>query len=142
MSILGELTTPSRFTGDWLGYAGNQGTHALIGILSIGVMCAFSFLTTGDLPHKENMFLGVFVVYAVKELFGDGWHGFDTVEDIQYLVGYGAGGTLLTFSQAGDFSSEIEFNETKFFIVFLVFCAHLSIGIFTRIREAKNARSD
>tara|TARA_R110000850_G_scaffold196291_1_gene322725 strand:- start:119 stop:547 length:429 start_codon:yes stop_codon:yes gene_type:complete len=142
MSILGELTTPSRFTGDWLGYAGNQGTHVLIGMLSIGIMCAFTFLTVGDLPHKESMFLGVFVVYVVKELFGDGWNGFDTIADIQYLVGYGAGGTLLTFSQINDFSSDVNFNENNFLVVFTVFCIHLSIGIFTRIREAKNARSD
>lgn len=133
-----ELTTPSNFRGDWYGYATNQISHTFLGCMIAALICAVTFALKGDLPYKINIFLGVAFIYGVKEIVWDRWQGFDTVEDFLFVVIYGTGGTLLTFTQSQDFTTRIDFEAFKFVAVLLLFFCHLLGGITIRRREAEN----
>ena len=135
MSIIKELTTPSSFDRDWYGYLTNQAAHALSGCVVVGLICAITFLLKGDMPYKVNVFWGVAVSYAAKELIWDRWNGLDTVEDFLFVVAYGAGGTLITFSQVSNYTAQIQFEIFEFLFVLFLFFSHLLIGIFIRKRE-------
>lgn len=104
----------------------------------MGMICALSFFLKGDIPYKINIILGVAVVYGIKEIIWDKWHGLDTIEDFLFVVVYGAGGTLLTFTQTQKFTSLLDFETHKFVAVFLLFSFHLLCGVFARKREAEN----
>lgn len=141
-SIFEELTTPSNFRGDWQGYAGNQGTHTLIGLLSVGFICAVTLWLKGDIPYKINIFAGMAFIYGFKEIAWDKWHGFDTIEDFMFVVCYGAGGTLVSFTQSEANTSKVYFEAGPFLFVLLLFCIHISCGIAVRKREAENGSTD
>ena len=134
--IFGELTAPSEFGRDWYGYACNQLAHTSLGVFFVALICYGAFMVEGELPYKWHVFGVIAFVYAAKEIFLDKWNGFDTVEDFLFVVVYGTGGTLYSFTEKQAGLSELVFDLEKSAPFFAVFCVHLLAGVLYRLKEA------
>ena len=130
--IFSAFSTPSRFDRDWYGYVTNQISHVGAGMFIAWILCVAAFLISGDLPFRSQVFLSIAVIYTAKEIIVDRWQGFDTIEDILFVVMYGAGGTLISFRQMDALSSDVVFNVFQALPVLCVCCAHLLAGAFSR----------
>jgi len=137
-SVFSTITTPSRFDRDWYGYYTNQVAHIAHGVLGTWLFCAVAFLISDDLPSKLQVFLSISVIYAAKELILDRWQGFDTIEDILFVVVYGAGGTLLSFRQMNAHSPDSVFNVLNALPILVPCGVHLFVGSFARWKAAHN----
>lgn len=134
--ILRGLGSASSFSKDWYGYLTNQFSHVGVGIFAAWLVCLAAFLISGDLPYRWQVFVGIAVVYGVKELIVDTWKGRDTIEDFLFVVVYGAGGTLNSFRQIDAFSSNVVFNIFDALPFLAVCITHLFLGVALRWRAA------
>lgn len=136
--VILSLGRGDGFPRDWYGYLTNQVSHVGLGIFAAWAACLVAFVISSDLPYRWQVFAGISAVYAAKELIIDRWQGADTVEDFLFVVVYGAGGTLASFRQIDDFSSDVAFNIYST-VPFLVACGlHLAGGSFIRWKAAHN----
>lgn len=134
--ILKTLTTPSGYDGDWYAYATNQIAHTSIGVFFVALISYGAFMVDGEIPYKMHVFFVIAFIYASKEIFLDKWNGFDTVEDFMFVVIYGTGGTLYSFTEKQAGISEIVFDLEKSAPFFAVCCTHLVIGVLYRAKRA------
>lgn len=133
--IWSELTKPSNFKDDWYGYLTNQFSHIGVGVFLTWITCLAAFAVAGDLPLRVHVFSFIAISYIIKELVFDKWHGTDTIEDIMFVVVYGAGGTLYSFKQIDDFSSDVVFNIYLALPSFVCAMLHLMYGTVIRIKK-------
>lgn len=130
------LTTPDDFERDWYAYATNQIAHTSIGVFFVALVSYGAFMVDGEIPYKMHVFFVIAFIYASKEIFLDKWNGFDTVEDFMFVVVYGTGGTLYSFTEKQAGLSELVFDLEKSAPFFAVFCVHLLAGVLYRLKEA------
>lgn len=134
-SILKALTTPSNYSRDWYGYATNQMAHTSLGVFFVAVICYGAFKVDGEIPYKIQVFFVIGFVYAAKEIFLDKWNGFDTIEDFMFVVVYGTGGTLYSFTEKQAGISMVVFDLEKSAPFFATCCVHLLVGVLYRLRK-------
>lgn len=136
--VIATLSTPSKFERDWYGWFTNQMSHMTTGVFGVWIICVISFLAHGDFPEKEGVFYLVLILYGAKEIFADTWQGWDTIEDILFLVVYGSGGTLVSMTESEVGSPDVSFNIFAA-LPFLCFSmGHLAFGSFIRWRRAQH----
>ncbi|QDP54160.1 MAG: hypothetical protein GOVbin4685_20 [Prokaryotic dsDNA virus sp.] len=134
--ILKALTTPSNYERDWYAYATNQIAHTSIGVFFVALISYGAFMVDGEIPYKMHVFFVIAFIYASKEIFLDKWNGFDTVEDFLFVVVYGTGGTLYSFTEKQAGLSELVFDLERSAPFFVLFCVHLLAGVLYRLKEA------
>ena len=133
--IWNGLTKPSDFSDDWYGYLTNQFSHIGVGIFLAWLTCLAAFIISGDMPYRIHVFIFLGISYFFKELIFDKWQGKDTIEDVLFVVFYGAGGTLASFKQMDQFSSDVVFNIYSALPIFIFSMAHLTYGTVSRIKK-------
>lgn len=89
--------TPDAFPRDWYGWLTNQVSHIGLGLFLVWATSLVAYVLAGEFPYRWGVWWLIFVTYTLHELFAQRWHGWDTVEDILFVVFYSAGGTLLAF---------------------------------------------
>lgn len=129
--VLKELGTPSDYRNDWLRWGSGQCTHTFFGLMLVFIAAKFSVWATGELAYKYEIFWFVAAMYLGKELVFDKYMGFDTIEDVLFFVGYGAGGTLLHFSVSEE-RLHFVYVSTLSTCVVLTFFTHLAYGVYIR----------
>ncbi len=125
--------TPDDFRYNWYGYASSQLGHIGLGVAYAWGVAAVTFVVLGEFPSKPQAWLVVAVVYSAFELLWQRWNGLDTVEDIIFLVVYGAGGALTVFSEIepGNPVLQMHIAAPAYFAIFAV--THLAIGTAYRV---------
>lgn len=127
-----HIFTPDDFKSDWYGYATNQIGHAML-IGGVGTfLLALSYWTLfGVYPYRIHLFLAIVVAYSLYECCKQGWHGWDSVEDIIFTAVYGAGGSLWCF-RADANEQELIFDPHAALVPFSAMAIHLGFGIASR----------
>ena len=126
------MFTPDDFKDDWYGYLTNQISHVGLGLFLVWFVCAVSFLALGELPYKLALFFSISVLYFLYEMTFQGWRRFDTIEDTMFVAGYGAGGTVLAFSEFLVGTSLVAFDVYAPAYVILTMAIHLLVGCSVR----------
>ncbi len=127
-----HLFTADDFDSDWYGYATNQIGHAML-IGGVGTfLLALSYWTLfGVYPYRIHLFLAIVVAYSLYECCKQGWHGWDSVEDIIFTAVYGAGGSLWCF-RADANELDLIFDPHAALVPFSAMAIHLGFGIASR----------
>ena len=94
-----DLTTPEDFRGDWYGWMTNKLSHVVLGFGLALVTSAIWLTENGEFPHKQWLWPGIAFAVAVFQIGAQGWNGWDTIEDWWFISVFGAGGTIVTFTQ-------------------------------------------
>lgn len=128
------------FRGRPYGFTTNQISHsAAIGFLLIVYgTCLLWVWLFGEYPYKWMIALVGGVGYLAYELWDQGWHGADTIEDWWFVNVYGVWAPLVAFSEAEPEVVEIVgaaaftgdlFAALPYMILFVV---HLALGALWR----------
>jgi hypothetical protein len=129
---MGQLFTPDDFKDDWYGYLTNQVSHVGLGIFLVWFVCALSYSMFGELPMKWAIFFSISILYFLFEMTFQGWRRFDTIEDTIYVAVYGAGGTVLSFTEFVGGKTLVVFDVFAPILVISTFISHLIIGCVVR----------
>lgn len=129
---MGILFTHDDFKDDWYSYLTNQISHVGLGLFLVWAVCAVSFTILGELPYKLTLFFSISVLYFLYEMTFQGWRRFDTIEDTMFVAGYGAGGTVLAFSEFVSGKTLVVFDVYAPLYVIVVMIIHLVVGCSVR----------
>lgn len=132
------MIKPENFHKQPYAYATNQISHALwVGkLLLLWAPCFVFYKIVGEYPHKADIFIFAASVYSAIE-YAQGWHGFDTVEDWVFSVGFGVGGPLYVYSEVQPGSPLFTGDINRVAPVFGAFCMWVAIGAAWRWYDAK-----
>lgn len=134
-----SLFDSDAFENDWYGWVTNQGSHIGLGVLLTFVLCAGFFLFFGEMPFKLAVLAVIATGYLAFEVGVQGWRGIDTIEDTVFVVGYGASGALVGFSEIAPGSAHLSINLMDLLPYFAVSSLHLLTGAWQR-RQAVIAK--
>lgn len=123
-----SLFDPDDFTGDWYGWMTNQASHIGLGVLLTFFLCVGLFLTFGEMPYKIAVLAVIATGYLAFEFGVQRWRGWDTIEDTVFVVGYGASGALVGFSEVTPGSAQLSVNLVDLLPYFAVASVHLLAG--------------
>lgn len=133
-----KIITPESFEKDWYGFLVNQISHIAFGVTLVFFACAIYWVGLGEFPVRWELWIGLAVLYiGIIELWVQGWHGLDTVNDSIFVLVYGAGATLYTFEEVGEglFVGDI----TKPVPFFFAAGIHLIAGVLVRVYRAEKS---
>ena len=128
-----NILSADSFTNDWYGWLTNQVSHIALGILFAIIISMGSFLIIGELPHRHDVMYLTAFVYAAFEVVGQGWRGFDTLEDFAFVVLYGAGGGLASSAEIIPGEPLIVLDLMTMLSFIIVACCHLLFGVVFRL---------
>ncbi len=130
---MSKILEPDAFRGQPLAWAGNQCGHFVLGMFSAFFICVTFFYVIGELPYRAHVFWIIALAYVSFEVYGQGWRGWDTVDDTVFVVAYGTGGTLAGFTehQVGSLQPVPDMQILTTFAV--VMTAHLIMGMVFRL---------
>ena len=105
-----KIVPPDEWGSDWFGWLKSQAAHIFVGIFLVFVICVLFFYKFGEFPVKTHVLATIFVGYMIFKFTLQGWQRLDTIEDIVFLVGYGAAGILSAVSETevGKFSVRLD----------------------------------
>lgn len=96
---------------------------------------AVVFLVLGELPYRSTVFLVILGGYIFYEVRRQAWQGWDTIEDTLFVVGYGAGGVLYSFTEAMPGSSKACVDLLSPIPFLAAAALHLAIGFAIRLYQ-------
>lgn len=134
--IVRDILTPSRFEGDWYGWATNQISHIGVGLFLVFATCFIEWGIRGEFPYRWQVWGAVFFCYVVFEVWGQGWRGFDTIEDVMFVTVYGAGSVLTVFHEVNGATGEFCGKIADIAPFFWIAIAHLMAGSLIRIGKS------
>lgn len=118
----------------------NQSGHMALGAAAAVLICAVWFIIAGEFPYRSVVFAALAAVYVLRvELIGQGNQGWDTIEDVTFVVGYGAAPVLFAFHEVRPGSSEFTGDVLHVAPFLAVACLHLALGALWRVRKRKKA---
>lgn len=137
-----SIFAPDDFRADPYGHWTNQTAHTMqVGLLGfVWAASAAYFWFAGQFPYKEHMILFALILYVSYELIDQGWHGWDTVNDTRFVVGWGVAAPLMVFSEVEPGSTKFEgdvFFAAPFIAAFII---DLAIGAWRRDRRRRTLR--
>ena len=91
-------------------------------------MCAAYYFAFGEFPLKSWVWVVITAGYVWFELIKQRFVGFDTIEDIVFVVGYGASASLSGFSEVVTGDPYVALNMTSLLPFFFVSACHLISG--------------
>lgn len=130
--ILSKFTQDS-YPRDWYGWMANQISHIVLGFGMVLIMCWLSFLIIGEIPYKWAIFISCAIIYAIFEVLR-GW-SVDALEDCVFVVIYGSGFTVLSFSEIKVGSPLVESNIVDFAWLAVIPLVHFAFGIYLRAKN-------
>lgn len=133
--MMREQTTilePDDFADDWYGWLTNQVSHIGLGIFAVFFLSLACFLFVGEMPYKIAAYTVILLGYLLFEIVGQGWRGWDSMEDTAFVVAYGAGGVLSAFSEVSPGSPMVSFSLIGAAPFFFIAAAHLAAGVMYR----------
>ena len=137
--IYRDLATPSDFKKDWYGWLTNQCAHFLFGVALTAVISFAFFFYLGAFAHKGVLF-GLVAVIVLATQYRSFWLKFwDTVEDIIFMLVYGAGSAVLLFNETAPGSPKMLTSIEAIGPLSMIVSAHLAAG--SVFRAAKEVRS-
>lgn len=86
-----SLMTPDNFKRDWIGWAGNQGFHLIMGASAYLALHVAYLETFGTLAYRWPVAAICLSGYLIWEGAINKWAGWDSVEDTVFFAFYGAG---------------------------------------------------
>lgn len=114
----------------------NQGGHMALGAASAILICAAWLWLAGEFPYRSIVFAFLAIGYIVRvEIIGQGWQGWDTMEDATFVVMYGSAPVLYSFREMMPGSAEFIGNIWDVVPFLAVAFVHLTIGTAWRIRN-------
>lgn len=125
--------TQDDFRNDWYGWLTNQIAHIVLGFAAVVGMCAASFYWLGEIPYKWALFLSVAISYGILE-YVRGW-SIDALEDWVFVSIYGAGFTIVSFSEIEVGSPLVQSNITDFAWLAVIPLAHFAFGVWQRVSD-------
>lgn len=138
MKMIKEFFIADDFKFSPYGYITNQISHVALGCFSSFMLSILFFMLHDEYPIKEKIIIFIFISYILKEIFLDKWVGFDTIEDILFVCFYGAGGSILSFSEVSPRNFSLIFDPYWCAIVLPAVALHLCVGYFLRCKNAKS----
>lgn len=133
-----KLIPPDDFTNDWFGWAKSQTAHIFVGIFLAFALSMVSFVVIGEFPKKTDMLALIFVGYFLGfKLLLQGWQGWDTIEDVVFVVGYGAAGPLAASMEIEPGKAAIIMDLEPLLPYFYICVAHLIAGVSWRAYQVK-----
>lgn len=132
-AILAELRVPEDFGSDWYGYATNQLSHCMLGILAACLLSGLHFWTFGEFAEKGALFFVIAIGYAIWEVGVQPWRGIDTVEDWVFFTVYGAGSMILFFNETQPGSPVLTTSMEWVMPFIAIVVGHLVAGVVARI---------
>ena len=125
---------PEFYRNDPELWLANQGGHMALGAATAILVCAFWLFVVGEFPYRIIVFAFLAIGYLVRvELIGQGWQGWDTVEDTVFVILYGSAPVLYAFREvapgSGDFIGNI-WDVVPFLLAAFI---HLAIGVGWRV---------
>lgn len=123
---------PDDFEGDWYGWLTNQVSHTGLGIFAVFFLSLACFLFAGEMPYKVAVYAVILFGYLLFEMVGQGWRGWDSLEDTAFVVAYGAGGVLSSFSEVSPGSPLVSFSVIGAAPFFFIAATHLAAGVIYR----------
>lgn len=137
-----SLNEPDAFLDDWYGWLTNQISHIALGVFMAFIVCAAYYVAAGEFPVKSLVWLFVLMFYAGIEFFKQRFVGFDTIEDIVFVIGYGASAVLAGFAEIDPGNPYVALNVVSLLPFFAVSICHMVAGVAYRISlEGKHGRS-
>lgn len=130
-----NLFEPDDFRRDWYGFLTNQMSHTLLGIFIVWIMTVIGYLILGELPYRNMLFALTLVGYILYEIVFQGWRGWDTIEDTLFVAVYGAGGTLIAFTEYQYGSASVIFDIYAALPMLTLVSIHLVLGVLYRIKN-------
>lgn len=131
------LLEAENYKADWYGWMVNQTAHAGWGAITYILFCTGWFFTFGEFPYKIAAWLIITMGYIFWEfVIQRGRLFWDSVEDLVFWSGYGAGILALTIDEVTPGSSEFtgKLSEFSFLLSFFIF--HQLCGITIRKWQA------
>lgn len=128
------MFSPEQFKGDWYGYITNQMAHIGFGVAIVVIMMYMHFIITGEFFTRIYAFFVILVGYACFEVCQNGKFR-DTIEDIIFVVGYGAGSALYVFKWV--YGTYVCGHTNYLLLFFFAAGSHLLLGSLKRIHYAK-----
>jgi len=133
------LFKPSRFLGDWYGYATNQLSHMLIGQVSAIVVASSAWWLFGEFPERIWAWLAILAAYLAWG--ARKWGGWDSIEDTMFFAIYGAGVALFASREIVPGGLNLVVDLQPFLMTAPVVAVHLAVGVWFRWKQA-NAQPD
>lgn len=137
-STVGKMTEWLRrnfaqddFAEDWYAWATNQISHASMGVMAALAVSLIAWLITGEYPVKWQAWSIVAVIYVALECVR-GWKSWDSFEDTVFVVGYGAGGAFLVFTEIVPGSAMLILSGVDAAVILGLAAIHLAAGVWMR----------
>lgn len=93
------------------------------------------FYLAGEFPPKEWMVATAGALYLAFELASQGWQGADTIEDWVFVVVYGCGGAVSSFSEVTPGNPVAAFDIMIAAPFIAAMTLHLAFGAWLRWRQ-------
>ena len=135
MQKLAQMIEADAFPRDWYGWITNQASHIALGVFAVFFISVAAFMIDGQFPYRDAVFLWCLAAYVSFEIITQGWHGFDTVEDTVFVVGYGVGAPLAAFQEIQAGQSGVALDVMALLPFFIVATVHLAFGVIYRIQS-------
>ena len=129
-----KIVPPDDWGNDWFGWAKSQTAHVFVGVFLVFALCMFGFEVFGGFPVKTHVFAVILAGYVAFKFIFQGWQRWDTIEDIVFVVGYGAAGPLSGSFEIEAGRSAIVMELGPLLPYFYVCTAHLIAGVLWRLR--------
>jgi len=120
-----HIIPPDNFGKDWWRWANSQTAHVFVGIGLVFVTVMVFFGITGELPYRTHVLVTIFIGYAAFKLFLQGWYMGETIEDIVFVVGYGAAGALYGSYELTSGGAKFVTDPVMMLPFFYVYAAHI-----------------
>jgi len=137
----GDLNRPETFARDPYGALTNQGTHALLGGLSVCGVCALWAIIYGEMPYRWPTGVILVGLYAVViEWWRQGWRRGDSILDAGF-VALGVAGPLVSLKEVRHMPAvELEFYEWNFVVWLVCMVTALAVYVAPRIKRYYGGR--
>jgi hypothetical protein len=131
---LRKIFVPDKFKADWYGFSTNQLAHFTIGAFLVLLQMNIHLWITGEFFDRLCAFIVILVGYTCFEYCQKGKTS-DIIEDILFLVFFGAGSMLYVFKWF--YGSYVCGYSNEFLPIFYAMALVLIYGIFRRVKYAK-----
>jgi hypothetical protein len=132
---LRKIFVPDKFKADWYGFLTNQLAHFTIGAFLVLLQMNIHLWITGEFFERIYSFIVIFIGYSCFEVCQKGKTS-DIIEDILFLVFFGAGSMLYVFKWF--YGSYVCGYSNEFLPIFYAMALVLIYGIFRRVKYAKS----
>lgn len=125
--------SPDSYSRDPYGFLVNQVSHLALGIAMILCIALAGYWTQGEYPYRWEMWGIAAGLILQFELTVQRWSGSDTVHDVLFMAGYGAGGAALTFHEATPGLLTLTGDPITAVGIAAIAALHLAVGIARRV---------